>query len=214
MTTRVEALDWDELRRQLDDRGFAITPPLLDAGECARARRAVRRRPLPLDDRHGPPPLRRRPLPLLRPPAAGADRGAARTSFYAPPGADRQRLGGAARGDEPPSRPPTRSCSSAAARPARTRPTPLILRYGEGDWNALHQDLYGDVYFPFQVADRPLEPGSDFEGGEFVLVEQRPRAQSRAHVLTPPPGAFVIFPTRDRPNRASAATTGSACATA
>ena len=78
------------------------------------------------------------------------------------------------------------------------RPTPLILRYGAGDWNALHQDLYGDVYFPFQVLT-VLEPDG-FDGGEFVLLEQRPRAQSRAHVLTPPPGAFVIFPTRERPN--------------
>jgi hypothetical protein len=59
------------------------------------------------------------------------------------------------------------------------RPTPLILRYGEGDWNALHQDLYGDVYFPFQILTILSRPGVDFEGGEFVLVEQRPRAQSR-----------------------------------
>ena len=81
------------------------------------------------------------------------------------------------------------------------RPTPLILRYGEGDWNALHQDLYGDVYFPFQILTILSEPGVDFEGGEFVLMEQRPRAQSRAHVLTPPRGAFVIFPTRQRPNK-------------
>ena len=78
------------------------------------------------------------------------------------------------------------------------RPTPLILRYGEGDWNALHQDLYGDVYFPFQIL---TVVSDDFEGGEFVLMEQRPRAQSRAHVLRPPRGAFVIFPTRERPNR-------------
>ena len=81
------------------------------------------------------------------------------------------------------------------------RPTPLILRYGDGDWNALHQDLYGDVFFPFQALTVLSEPGVDFDGGEFVLLEQRPRAQSRAHVLTPPPGAFVIFPTRQRPNR-------------
>ena len=65
------------------------------------------------------------------------------------------------------------------------RPTPLILRYGEGDWNALHQDLYGDVFFPFQVLTVLSEPGVDYEGGEFVLLEQRPRAQSRAHVVPP-----------------------------
>jgi hypothetical protein len=82
----------------------------------------------------------------------------------------------------------------------QVRPTPLILRYGAGDWNALHQDLYGDVYFPFQVLTVLSRPGVDFRGGEFVLVEQRPRAQSRAHVLNPAQGAFVIFPTHHRPN--------------
>jgi hypothetical protein len=76
----------------------------------------------------------------------------------------------------------------------------LILRYGEGDWNALHQDLYGDVYFPFQILTILSRRGEDFDGGEFVLFEQRPRGQSRAHVLTPPQGAFVIFPTAERPH--------------
>ena len=84
------------------------------------------------------------------------------------------------------------------------RPTPLILRYGAGDWNALHQDLYGDVYFPFQVLTVLSEPYVDYEGGQFVLLEQRPRAQSRAHVLTPPRGAFVIFPTQQRPQAGQA----------
>ncbi len=83
----------------------------------------------------------------------------------------------------------------------QTRPTPLLLRYGPGDWNALHQDLYGEVYFPFQVLCVLSEPGVDFEGGEIVLLEQRPRAQSRAHVLTPPRGAFVIFPSVERPQQ-------------
>jgi hypothetical protein len=83
----------------------------------------------------------------------------------------------------------------------QTRPTPLILRYGPGDWNALHQDLYGEVFFPFQILTVLDRPGVDFEGGQFVLLEQRPRAQSRAHVLTPAQGAFVIFPTNERPNR-------------
>jgi len=85
-----------------------------------------------------------------------------------------------------------RRCHAAG----QQRPTPLILRYGEGDWNALHQDLYGEVYFPFQVLTILARPGEDFDGGQFVLLEQRPRAQSRAHVLEPAQGAFVIFPTR------------------
>ena len=88
------------------------------------------------------------------------------------------------------------------------RPTPLILRYGEGDWNALHQDLYGDVFFPFQALTVLSEPGEDFEGGEFVLLEQRPRAQSRAHVLDPAPGRVRDLPhPRTAPTWAGAAIT-------
>jgi len=83
----------------------------------------------------------------------------------------------------------------------QTRPTPLLLRYHAGDWNALHQDLYGEVYFPFQVLTVLSDPATEYEGGEFVLIEQRPRAQSRPHVLRPARGAFVIFPTRERPNK-------------
>jgi hypothetical protein len=106
------------------------------------------------------------------------------------------RLGGAADAF-----PPAHEALLARCREAgQERPTPLILRYGEGDWNALHQDLYGDVAFPFQVLTVLSEPGVDYEGGEFVLMEQRPRAQSRAQVIAPPRGAFVIFPTRERPN--------------
>ena len=110
-------------------------------------------------------------------------------------------MGERLRGEEP-TFPATHEALLERCRAAgQERPTPLILRYGEGDWNALHQDLYGDVFFPFQVLTVLSEPGVDYDGGEFVLMEQRPRAQSRAHVLTPPRGAFVIFPTRERPNR-------------
>ena len=111
---------------------------------------------------------------------------------------------------------PTRTgnCSSVAAPPGQERPTPLLLRYRPGDWNALHQDLYGEVYFPFQVADRAVEPDHDYAGGEFVLLEQRPRAQSRAHVLRPAQGAFVIFPTRERPNAGKPGYHRVGCATA
>jgi hypothetical protein len=80
----------------------------------------------------------------------------------------------------------------------QTRPTPLVLRYGPGGHNTLHQDIYGEVAFPLQAVTLLSRRGS-FSGGEFVLVEQRPRAQSRAHVIQLERGAFLIFPTRERP---------------
>jgi uncharacterized protein len=83
----------------------------------------------------------------------------------------------------------------------QTRPTPLMLRYGPGDWNALHRDLYGDLVFPLQVVIGLARPGDAYTGGEFVVVEQRPRAQSRATASTIPQGHGLVFTTRDRPVR-------------
>jgi hypothetical protein len=81
----------------------------------------------------------------------------------------------------------------------QTKPTPLLLSYGPGDWNALHRDLYGDLVFPLQVVINLSRPGIDYTGGEFVLVEQRPRAQSRATATVIPHGHGLVFTTRDRP---------------
>jgi hypothetical protein len=81
----------------------------------------------------------------------------------------------------------------------QTKPTPLLLKYEKGDWNALHRDLYGDLVFPLQVVINLTKPDVDYTGGEFVLVEQRPRAQSRATVTTLLHGQGLVFATRDRP---------------
>jgi hypothetical protein len=195
---RVDGLDWDELRGQLDARGFAITDELLSGPECDELAAlfdggAFRSTIDMARHRFGDGRYRYFDHPL--PDTIAQLRGA----FYArlAPIANQwaRRLG-------EPEHPLDHDELLARCRAAgQTRPTPLILRYGEGDWNALHQDLYGDVYFPFQILTILSRPGIDFDGGEFVLVEQRPRAQSRAHVLNPPRGAFVIFPTHHRPNR-------------
>jgi hypothetical protein len=198
LADRVDALPWSELTAQLDERGFAVTAPLLDADECdelagqfdgGRFRSTIDM----ARHRFGDGRYRYFAHPLPEPIAE------LRASFYAKlaPIANRwsELLGGA-----PDAFPLTHSqlldrCAAAG----QNRPTPLILRYGAGDWNALHQDLYGDVSFPFQILTVLSEPGVDFEGGHFVLLEQRPRAQSRAHVVDAPRGAFVVFPTRERP---------------
>jgi uncharacterized protein len=200
LAERVEALDWDALRARLDARGFAVTEPVLDAAECAsladlfdggRFRSTIDM----ARHRFGDGRYRYFDHPL---PPEIAD---LREAFYgrlAPIANDWSALLGGP-GDAFPARHEELLSRCRAA--GQERPTPLILRYGPGDWNALHQDLYGDVWFPFQALTVLSERGLDYHGGEFVLVEQRPRAQSRAHVIAPPRGAFVLFPTRERPQR-------------
>jgi hypothetical protein len=106
----------------------------------------------------------------------------------------RDKLGGA--GAFPPDHDAYRSLCAKAG---QTRPTPLVLSYGQGSYNRLHQDLYGAEVFPIQVAILLSHPGRDFEGGEFVLTEQRPRKQSRAHVVPLEAGEAVAFAVADRP---------------
>ena len=88
-------------------------------------------------------------------------------------------------------------------RAGQERPTPLLLRYGPGGWNALHRDLYGDLVFPLQVVIGLDEPGTDYTGGEFLVVENRMRAQSRATASSIGQGEALVFTTRDRPVRST-----------
>jgi hypothetical protein len=199
LAERVDGLPWDAIRAGLDDHGFAVTAPLLDAGECddlaAQFDEGRFRSTIDMArHRFGDGRYRYFDHPL---PATIAELRRALYGHLAPIANDwADRL----RGDEPTFPLAHDELLERCAVAGQTRPTPLILRYGEGDWNALHQDLYGDVFFPFQALTLLSEPGVDFDGGEFVLLEQRPRAQSRAHVLKPPRGAFVLFPTHHRPN--------------
>ena len=85
----------------------------------------------------------------------------------------------------------------------QTRPTPLMLNYGTGDWNALHQDIYGELYFPFQAVLFLNQPGQDYTGGEFIMLEQRPRMQSKATVLQPQQGQILLFTTKFRPAKST-----------
>jgi hypothetical protein len=190
---RVDALDWADLTAQLDGRGFAVTAPLLSDRETAELADlfdggSFRSTIDMARHRFGDGRYRYfdHPLPET---IAGL-----RSAFYAhlAPVANAwsERIGGE-------TFPLTHDALlERCAAAGQLRPTPLILRYGGGDWNALHQDLYGDVFFPFQILTVLTD---EHAGGEFVLMENRPRAQSRAHVLNPPKGAFVIFPTRERP---------------
>ena len=196
---RVHRLDWEALGHELQERGFTITPRVLTAAECGELAAlfdgdGFRSTIDMARHRFGDGRYRyfAHPLPPL---VEGA-----RVAFYEHLAPVANTWAARLSGDNP-TFPATHHELLERCRAAgQERPTPLLLRYRQGDWNALHQDLYGEVYFPFQVSTVLSEP-ERYDGGEFVLLEQRPRAQSRAHVLRPGRGEFVIFPTRERPNR-------------
>jgi hypothetical protein len=199
---RVAVLDWDRMSRALDAEGCAVTGPLLTPAECAALieayadERLFRRRIVMARHGYGQGEYQyfAYPLPKLV--------GALRTALYPPLAAIANRWNETLRvadrfpGDHAAYR---ARCHAAG----QTRPTPLLLRYGAGDYNCLHQDIYGDEAFPLQAAFLLSRPGKDFAGGEFVLTEQRPRRQSRVEVVPLGQGEGVIFPVRHRPVQGS-----------
>jgi hypothetical protein len=193
----MDAFELDESVNRIESHGCAIVTSCLDASECRELAASYESdvfRSRVIMERHGFGRGEYRyfayPLPPL---VAGL-----RRSFYARllPIANRwhEMLGIATR--FPATHPEFLATCHAAS---QTKPTPLLLRYGPGDFNCLHQDLYGEHVFPLQVAILLSEPGVDFTGGEFVLTEQRPRRQSRVEVCPLRQGDAVVFAVHHRP---------------
>jgi len=191
-------IDWPELAAQLDTHGCAIIPGLLDAGECAALAASYadrdRFRSRVVMERHGFGKGEYQyfsyPLPDLV--------ASLRHGLYPSLAAIANRWHGAL--DIDTGFPADHAAFLARCHAAgQLRPTPLLLQYQAGDYNCLHQDLYGEHAFPLQAAVLLSQPGRDFTGGEFVLTEQRPRMQSRAEVVPLGQGDCVIFPANLRP---------------
>ena len=199
---RLERLAWPALEAQLDARGHARAPRLLTGTECRalvrlydddarfRSRVVMERQRFGL----GEYKYFARPLPALVQEL--------RAALYPP-------LAGIAnrwmRSLGEPARFPAalEEFLAQCARSGQTRPTPLLLRYETDGYNCLHQDVYGAVAFPLQVVVMLSRPGQDYTGGEFLLVEQRPRAQSAGEAITAAQGEMIVFPNRVRPARGS-----------
>lgn len=196
--TPIADLDWPRIEADLDAQGWALTGPVLGEQDCAELKALYDRpdgfRSRVVMARHGygqgeyryfayplPGPVQRLREDLYLRLAPVANRWAERLSDDVRfPETLQQMLD---------------RCHAAG----QLRPTLLMLTYGPGDYNCLHQDLYGEHVFPLQAAFLLDAPGRDFEGGEFVLVEQRPRQQSRPHVVPLTQGQGVIFAVRERP---------------
>jgi hypothetical protein len=200
--SRIDALPWSELHSSLSEHGYATTPAVLTPEECAELRslyahdelfrsKVIMERlrfgkgdykyfanplPAPVEE------LRTHAYPHLAPVANHwAEVLGEKTLFPADHAAFLER------------------CHQAGQK----RPTPLLLHYEKDGYNCLHQDIYGAVAFPLQIVFMLGQQGRDWQGGEFTLVEQRPRAQSKAEVISPDEGCAIIFTTRYRPVQGS-----------
>jgi hypothetical protein len=201
---RLQALDWNAIGESLWADGYSLLPPVLTKAECAelirfyddesrfRSKVVMAR----LGFGKGEYKYFKYPLPELV--------AELRESSYRHAAGFANRWAEELGGQKFPSRFSDflKVCHTAG----QTRPTPLLLKYQGGDYNCLHQDLYGEIAFPFQLTFLLSRPGDDFTGGEFVLVEQRPRMQSRAIVIPAGQGQGILFPTRYRAVRGTRGT--------
>ncbi len=202
ISQRLASLDWATIRESLGQCGYALTPALLTSSECAAlvklypSEQPFRSHIIMSRYRFGrgdykyfdyPLPdivqqLREHSYPHLVPLANQWNQALGLSEIF-----------------------PERHASflETCANNGQTRATPLLLHYESGDFNCLHQDVYGAIAFPLQLTCFLSQPGADYEGGEFVIVEQQPRAQSKAEVITAQQGQILIFATRYRPVKGS-----------
>ena len=197
---RVSALNWSELQDSLAQYGYARTPPVLTADECGKLVR------LYSDDSRfrshidmaryrfgiGEYKYFAYPLPEIVEQL--------RYAFY-PAVARVANLWAEQLGLDTKYPATLTEFLAVCHKKGQRKPTPLLLKYESGGYNCLHQDLYGEIAFPLQLTCFLSEPGRDYTGGEFLLVEQRPRAQSKGEAILPRRGEIVIFTTRYRPMR-------------
>ena len=198
----IDSIDWQAVRTELDGQGRAVLPGLLSAADCDSTAAL-----------YGPGPMFRSHVVMARhgfglgeyryfayplPPLVAGLRAALYPRLAPIANRWNERMGVDVRFPDEHAAFLDR-CHEAG----QLRPTPLLLRYGLGDYNCLHQDLYGEHVFPLQVAILLSAPGEDFTGGEFVLTEQRPRMQSRAEVVPLTKGDAVVFAVNQRPHRGS-----------
>jgi uncharacterized protein len=202
---RIAALDWAAIASALDTHGCARTAPLLTADECTTLARGYAAdapfRSRVVMSRHGFGRGEYKYFAYPLPEAVAA----LRAALY-PPLAQIANRWNAAMGINIAYPSDHAAYLQRCHKAGQRKPTPLLLQYGEGDYNCLHQDIYGANVFPLQVAFLLSRPGADFTGGEFVLTEQRPRMQSRAEVVPLEQGQGVIFPVHHRPVRGTRGT--------
>ena len=200
---RIDTIDWSKAEESLSTRGYAVTSPLLTPEECAKIISLYQDdshfRNQVIMERHrfgvGDYKYFANPLPAVV--------ASLRTSAY-PHLAKVANVWATAFGETKAPYPPDHAAFLKLCHKAgQTKPTPLVLHYEAGGYNCLHQDLYGEIAFPLQMVFLLGQHGRDWEGGEFVLVEQQPRAQSKAEIVAADQGQAIIFTTRYRPVKGS-----------
>ncbi|MEH6679020.1 MAG: 2OG-Fe(II) oxygenase [Sediminicola sp.] len=199
---KIEGLDWEAITNKIQEKGNALVTDILDSAQCTaliklyNGHQGYRKTVLMERYRFGQGEYKYFDNPLPEP------LGQIREKLYSKLVPLANKWGRVLNMESlyPPTHPEfLEQCRNKG----QGRPTPLILKYGKGGFNTLHQDLYGEIHFPIQAVFFLSRPGTDFTGGEFVMTQQNPRAQSKAIVLSPNRGDMLLFPTNFRPVKGS-----------